>query len=129
MTRTLCSRPWAAPMTVVGLVTLAGVCPAQVLETETARLRLKGAVQLGGNFEYQTSSEGRESAVPFIFEYGITDRLELVVEPVAGTRIRPKRGPQGYRGHGAIPRRPRGEKMARSRSGWRGEVPHTFRSK
>jgi hypothetical protein len=65
---------------------------AQVLETETARLRLKGAVQAGINFEYQTSSEGHESAIPFTFEYGITDRLEVVVEPVARTRIRPNAG-------------------------------------
>lgn len=67
---------------------------AQVLETETARLRLKGAVQAGSNFEYQWSSEGHESAIPFTFEYGITDRLELVLEPVARTRIRPNAGTQ-----------------------------------
>ena len=86
------SRLYAGLMIVVGAVAWAAVCPAQVLETETARLRRKGAVQLGANFEYQTSSEGRESAIPFVFEYGITDRLELVVEPVAATQIRPKSG-------------------------------------
>ncbi len=77
-------------MTAAG-VAAAAVCPAQVLETETARLRRKGAVQVGANFEYQTSSEGHESAIPFVFEYGFNDRLELVVEPVAATRIRPRR--------------------------------------
>ena len=83
---------------VAGIMGLSIICgsaaSAQVLETETARLRLKGAVQAGGNFEYQSSSEGHESAIPFTFEYGITDRLELVVEPVVGTRIRPKTGTQ-----------------------------------
>ena len=69
-------------------------CAAQVLETETARLRLPGAVQGGLNYEFQTSAEGHESAVPFLFEYGITDRLELAVEPVAATRIRPRVGPK-----------------------------------
>ena len=78
---------------VVGLfIICATAASAQVLETETARLRLKGAVQAGTNFEYQSSSEGHESAIPFTFEYGITDRLELVLEPVARTHIRPNRG-------------------------------------
>jgi hypothetical protein len=65
---------------------------AQVLETETARHPAGGAVQAGINFEYQSSSEGPESALPLLFEYGITDRCELVAEPVASTRIRPNRG-------------------------------------
>jgi hypothetical protein len=86
------SRLYGVLTIVAGVVAWAQVCPAQVLETETARLRRKGAVQLGVNFEYQTSSEGRESAIPFTFEYGINDRLELVVEPVAATRLRPKTG-------------------------------------
>jgi hypothetical protein len=52
-----------------------------VLETQTARLRRKGAVQLGANLEYKTSSEGHESGIPFVFEYGITDRLEWLSSP------------------------------------------------
>jgi outer membrane putative beta-barrel porin/alpha-amylase len=67
---------------------------AQVLETETARLRVKGAIQAGANVEIQTSPEGHEAALPFLVEYGITDRWELVVEPVAGTWIRPHAGPR-----------------------------------
>jgi hypothetical protein len=62
---------------------------AQVLETETARLRVQGAVQMGTNVEVQTSTEGHEWALPLLFEYGITNRWELVVEPVARTWIRP----------------------------------------
>ena len=73
-------------------VGLARSATAQVLETETARLRSKGAVQAGMNYEFQTSTEGQESALPFLFEYGINDRLELAVEPVAATRIRPRSG-------------------------------------
>jgi hypothetical protein len=68
------------------------ICDAQVLETETARLRPAGSVTAGGNFEWQTSSEGRERAVPFVVELGLLDRLELLVEPVAGTAILPKVG-------------------------------------
>lgn len=45
-------------------------------------------------FEYQTSSEGTETAVPFGFEYGLTSRLEIMVEPVFYTAIRPDQGAQ-----------------------------------
>ena len=75
-------------------LSLARAGGAQVLETETARLRVQGAVQAGTNIEVQTSSEGREWAVPMLFEYGITNRWELVVEPVARTWIRPRATPR-----------------------------------
>jgi hypothetical protein len=64
----------------------------QPLETETARLLPAGKLEVEGTFEYQTSSEGIETALPLLLEYGITRRLELAVEPVFGTSIRPKIG-------------------------------------
>ena len=69
----------------------ASVVPAaaQMLETETARLLQSGLGKAGGAFEVQTASEGREGALPVLFEYGLTDRLELIVEPVPYTTIRP----------------------------------------
>jgi hypothetical protein len=80
-----------------GLVALAclSATPAfagQPLETETARLPTKGHGNVQAVFEYQTSSDGHEAAVPLVFEYGITDRLEIAVEPVAFASIRPKAG-------------------------------------
>ena len=66
---------------------------AQALETETSRLLARHSIEIGGNFEYQFSSEGRELALPFAIEYGITDRWEFLVEPVPYTGIRPKTGP------------------------------------
>jgi hypothetical protein len=71
---------------------------AQILETETARPVGKGGLEMGSNFEYQFSSEGHELALPFAFEYGLSDRLEVLVEPVAYTAIRPKVGPQATGG-------------------------------
>ena len=65
---------------------------AQTLETETARLLPKHALAVGGAFESQTGGGGDERAVPFIIEYGITDRLELAVEPVPYTAIFPEGG-------------------------------------
>src|SRR6195256_6409058 len=64
----------------------------QPLETETARPPQKGAFEVQAAFEYQTSKEGTERALPFAFEYGITDRLSLMAEPVFYTAIRPKIG-------------------------------------
>ncbi len=62
---------------------------AQVLETETARFLAPGAFQVGNAFEYQTSNQGKEYAVPFAYEFGITKRFTLLVEPVAFTEISP----------------------------------------
>ncbi len=73
--------------------TLGRPCAAQTLETETARLLSHGAVEGGAGFELQTSGEGVESAIPLLINYGVTDDLELVVEPVPYTSIRPKVGP------------------------------------
>ena len=66
----------------------------QPLETETARLPKKGSVEIQTAFEYQTSKEGTERALPFAFEYGITDKFSVLVEPVFYTAIRPKTGTQ-----------------------------------
>ena len=66
----------------------------QVLETETARLLSAGGLNLANTFEFQRSSEGTETAIPLAFEWGITNRLELLVEPVVYTAIRPKVGPR-----------------------------------
>src|SRR5712671_4728652 len=62
---------------------------AQVLETETARLPARGSWEIGGNYEYQRSSDGRESAFPWAIQYGLGDTWELLVEPVTSTAIRP----------------------------------------
>lgn len=75
-----------------GMLLSVGPAWGQILETETARPVGKGAFEIGSNFEYQVSSEGHEVALPFAVEYGFTDRLELLVEPVAYTAIRPNVG-------------------------------------
>lgn len=64
----------------------------QPLETETARPLKKGVVEFQTTFEYQTAKEGTEQAAPLAFEYGITDKLSLLVEPVFYTSIRPSFG-------------------------------------
>ncbi|MEO8210611.1 MAG: transporter [bacterium] len=63
--------------------------PAQELETETTRLLPKGWLKLGAAYEYQTSSQGKELAIPFILEYGISNRLEITAEPIVFSSIKP----------------------------------------
>ena len=62
------------------------------LETETARLPKQGTLEAGAAIEFQTSSEGTETSVPLELEYGLTDWLSVLVEPVFLTAIRPKSG-------------------------------------
>lgn len=66
--------------------------PAQELETETARLLPKGWSKQGIAYEYQTSSQGKEFSIPFILEYGISERFEITAEPVSFAAIKPNIG-------------------------------------
>jgi len=59
----------------------------QPLETESTRLLPEGRFALEAGLEHQRSGDGTETAVPFAIEYGITDRLELLVESVPYNRI------------------------------------------
>ncbi len=73
----------------------------QPLETESARLVKRGTFVFEGGFEHQTSIAGTEAAIPFAFEYGIADRLELTVEPVLYTAVR-DRGIRSQTGPGDL---------------------------
>ena len=63
---------------------------AQPLETETTRLARRGQIAVELGVEHQASSAGTETALPFAVEYGISDRLGLLVEPVPLTLIQDK---------------------------------------
>lgn len=65
---------------------------SQPLETETARMLPAGIFKIELTGEYQTSRDGTERAVPLVFEYGLTPRTEITVEPVFLTSINPKVG-------------------------------------
>jgi hypothetical protein len=84
----------AAALLACGTASAAAAGPP--LETETARLPARGHGNLQFVFEYQSSPDGKESAVPLAAEYGITDRLEIAVEPVVYTSIRPRAGPRAH---------------------------------
>lgn len=81
------------PAIVLSLVLMPVTARAQMIETETARLPAKRTGSVGSAGEFQTSVDGTESALPVVFEYGLMTNLELLVEPVAYTTIRPDTGP------------------------------------
>src|SRR6202158_3971056 len=86
------SRALATAITLVCATFLPVTVSAQILETETARPLRAGQLEVGAGYEFQHSREGNETAIPLAFELGITNRLGLLVEPVAYTAIRPKVG-------------------------------------
>lgn len=65
---------------------------SQPLETETARLLPAGIFKIELTGEYQRSGDGTERAVPLVFEYGLSPRTEIAIEPVFANSIRPKSG-------------------------------------
>ena len=85
-------RPGGPLFVAVLSIVTPSICRSQTLETETARLLPAGRWEIGNAFEFQTSAEGTETAVPFAIEYGLTDNLELLLEPVPYTAIRPRLG-------------------------------------
>ncbi len=66
---------------------------AQVLETEESKPLLPGQFEIGTGVEFQTSEEGTETAIPLAFEFGISKKLSLLIEPVVFTSINPKNNP------------------------------------
>jgi hypothetical protein len=60
------------------------------METETARILAPGHFEISTAFEFQTDPSGKELALPMAIEVGVYRHLELLVEPVPITSIRPK---------------------------------------
>lgn len=77
---------------IAGCALLCTQALGQVLETETSRLLPAHRWEVGAALEYQTSSDGTEAAVPLVLLYGISDDVEIAVEPVPYTGIYPKAG-------------------------------------
>ncbi len=73
----------------------------QPLETEEAILIHAKTFVVNTTYEYQTSADGQESALPLAFAYGISNRVEFAVEPVPFTKISPAKG-SGANGAGDI---------------------------
>jgi len=86
---------------IAALLMMSGFLSAQALETETARPLLPRQFEIGAGLEYQTSSEGTETALPLAIEYGISDRFTILLEPVAFTNISPAEG-NGVTGFGDL---------------------------
>lgn len=67
----------------------------QPLETETARLLPRGIFKLeywNIRWSIRLHRKGKETAVPIVFEYGLSNKLEILFEPVVYTSISPNAG-------------------------------------
>ena len=65
----------------------------QPLETESARVLRAHEAELEMGFERQQGEGTSETALPFAIGYGLTDRFELLIEPVLYDRISRERAP------------------------------------
>jgi hypothetical protein len=83
----------ARALVTLGALLLPVSLTAQILETESARPLRAGQLEIAAGYELQHSREGNETAVPFAFEVGLTNRFGLLIEPVPYTAIRPEMGP------------------------------------
>ena len=92
MTQGATIRYLAACTTLCAAVFSTSAFADPAIETETARPLKAGVWAVGSAAEVQTADEGREYALPFTFEYGLRDDLEILIEPVPYTQISPKRG-------------------------------------
>ena len=64
-----------------------------VLETETAELGAKGTGLVSNSVQFEKDRDGKTAFTLTQFEYGITDRCEILIEPFFHEWIRPKGGP------------------------------------
>lgn len=82
--------PWMfAAAAALGVTACVPAYADLAIETETARLVQPGHFEAGAALELQTSPNGKEYAVPLAFEFGVSKRLEVLIEPVPVTSIRP----------------------------------------
>ena len=72
-----------------------------VLETETAELGVQGEVTFSNSVQFDHARDGRDYFTLTQFEYGITDRAEILIEPFFQEWDFPKNG-HGIRGVGDL---------------------------
>ncbi len=72
-----------------------------VLETETAELGAKGTGLVSNSVQFEKGRDGKTAFTLTQFEYGITDRCEILIEPFFHEWSRPKDGPS-FHGMGDI---------------------------
>lgn len=82
--------PRALSTMILMLALAPGLFAGQPFEVESARLLVPGAMKIETVAEFQTSADGRETAIPLLFEAGFPHNWELTIEPVPYTSIQPK---------------------------------------
>ena len=73
-----------------------------VLETETAELGKKGEITISNSVQFERERDGSRAAFTLTqFEYAISDRAELLIEPFFQEWVRPK-GAKSFHGLGDL---------------------------
>jgi Putative MetA-pathway of phenol degradation len=84
---------WCSGYFIIGVLLIGAASSAHgdlAMETETARVLSPGHLEVGTAFEFQISPLGQEYALPMAIEVGVLPHLEVLIEPVPFTSIRPK---------------------------------------
>ena len=63
------------------------------IETETAQIGRKGESNFSQAFEFENAADGSAQGTLTQFEYGLSDRAELLIEPFFYVRLNPDDGP------------------------------------
>lgn len=90
----------------LALLAAAGLCAAPVradtvLETETAQLGHKGEWLISNSVQFEHGRDGRTNFTLFQYEYGLSDRAELLIEPFFQEWDFPKDG-ENFHGAGDL---------------------------
>ncbi len=100
-----------------------------VLETETAELGKKGEITISNGVQFERERDGSRTAFTLTqFEYAITDRAEILIEPFFQEWGKPKGG-ESFHGMGDLEITPSYMIVLDDEKGWRPAVVLAFKVK
>ena len=89
----LCFR---SPGAVLVLLLCAASVPTRAdtaIETETAQIGVRGESNFSQSFEFEHAADGSGQGTLTQYEYGISDRAEILIEPFFYVHLKPNDGP------------------------------------
>ena len=100
-----------------------------VLETETAELGKKGEITISNSVQFEKARDGTRTAFTLTqFEYGVTDRAEILIEPFFQEWSKAKGGPTVH-GMGDLEITPSYMIVLDDEKGWRPAIVLAFKVK
>lgn len=90
-----CRRALVLALALIGS-TVTGARADTAIETETAQIGRKGEANFSQAFEYEDAKDGSSQGTLTQFEYGFSDRGEILIEPFFYVRESPDDGPSEW---------------------------------